>query len=119
MAAVKNDLSESKRYLAQANERNHNQQKAEEKQENETRKLKQENEQLREELKKVRNYRHDRLKTNENDPEESSHPCSWFSRSWSWFSRSYNSAESKSHLKIHWDQGNRFVKFNKYVTYCM
>ena len=108
MAAVEKDLSESKRQLAQANERNHNQQKAEEKQENETRKLKQENEQLREELKKERNFRRDRLETNGNDPEESSNPCSFL---WSWFSQSHNSAESNLHWKIRWDQGNLFVKF--------
>ena len=69
--------------------------------------LKQENEELRKELKKERNFRNDPQQNNGNDPEESSHPCSFL---WSWFSRSQNS-ESKSHLKIHWDQGKRFVKF--------
>ena len=122
MAAVERKLSESERKLVKANERINNQQKAHiEALQNKNlieEKLKQENEELRKELNKERNFRHNRQQNNGNDPEESPHPCSWFSRSWSWFSRSQNS-ESKSHLKIHWDQGNRFLKFNKYVTFCM
>ena len=108
MAAVEKDLSESKRQLAKANERNHNQQKAEEN-------LKQENEQLREELQKVRNFRHDRQQNSGNDPEESSHPCSFL---WSWISRSHNSAESNLHRKIHWDQGNLFCKISSMLQVC-
>jgi len=52
----------------------------------------------------------DRQQNNGNDPEESSHPCS-FLWSWtSWFSQSHKSDESNLHRKIHWDQGNLFCE---------
>ena len=81
MAAVKmaSNLSKCKRQLAKANEQINNQQKAHIQA---LEMLKQENEELREELKKEKNFRHDRQENNENDPEKPSNPCSFL---WSLF----------------------------------